>query len=183
MDIVAGIIVAGSLAIRTDIGGTAFNIALAASGIFALFAIVFSLIAFIDFYFDIQIVTDRRIIDINQNRLFDRQLSELNLEDVEDVSIQISGTLPTLFNYGDVIIQTAGERMNFHFHQVPHPREIASIISDLAEQVKRGTSAIGREPKGPVKGIISGKVVDNMTDLIRLGVHLPEHRHSVQEKL
>lgn len=183
MDIVSGILVAGSLAIRNDLGGLTFNIALAASGIFCLFAIVFSVIAFIDFYFDVQIVTDRRIIDVNQNRLFDRQLSELNLEDVEDVSIQISGALPTLFNYGDVVIQTAGERMNFHFQKVPRPREIASIISDLAEQVKRGVSAVGREPRGPVKGVISGKVVDNMTDLIRLGIHLPEHQASVQEKL
>ncbi len=176
MDVVAGVLIAGSMAIKSDLTPIMFNTSLAASGLFALFAIVFSLIAFIDFYFDIQIVTDRRIVDVNQNRLFDRELAELNLEDVEDVSIKISGTLPTLFNYGDVIIQTAGERMNFHFQHVPRPREIASIISDLAEQVKRGDQPNGRHPRGPVKGVISGKVVDSLPDLIRLGVHLNDQQ-------
>ena len=174
MDALAITMILGTLSIRSDLKPLEFNIALAASGIFALFVIVFSLIAFIDFYFDIQIVTDRRIIDVNQNRLFSRELAELNLEDVEDVSIQISGTMPTLFNYGDVIIQTAGERMNFHFQHVPRPREIASIISDLSEQVKRGVGPEGRRPRGPVKGVIGGQVVDNLTDLIRLGVRVPD---------
>lgn len=169
---VAIALLVGSMSIRADLGQLEFNLALAASGVFALFTIVFSIIAFIDFYFDIQIVTDRRIIDVNQNRLFSRDLAELNLEDVEDVSIKISGTLPTIFNYGDVTIQTAGEHTNFHFLHVPRPREIAAIVSDLSEQVKRGIGTEGRRPTGPVKGVIGDRVVDNFTDLIHLGVRL-----------
>lgn len=172
MMVVAVILISGSLAFRDSLSPLFFNIALAASGLFALFAIVFSLIAFIDFYFDIQIVTDRRIIDVNQNRLFNRQLSELNLEDVEDVSVHINGAIPTLFSYGNITIQTAGEQTNFHFINVPHPREIAAVISDLAEQAKRGDENETRIPQGTVKGVISGRTVGSVTDLIRLGVHL-----------
>lgn len=172
MGLVGLVLLITTLALQSQLSALPYNVMLTASGLFLLFSIVFSLVVWIDFYFDIQIVTDRRIIDVNQNRLFDRHVAELNLEDIEDVSVQVSGALPTLFNYGDVVIQTAGERANFHFRHIPHPREVGTIISDLAEQAKRGVPTLERYPTSEATGVIAGRVIKTQQDLIRLGVHL-----------
>ena len=115
------------------------------------------LIGWIDFYFDIHIVTNERVIDIDQNGLFNRRVSELSLDNVEDASNSTVGILPNIFNYGNVEIQTAGTKPNFVFEFVAHPREMAEIIIDLAEQYRQN----GGNHEGPrcrFKKIIDGKL-------------------------
>lgn len=90
-----------------------------------------ALYGFIDYYLDVYIVTDMRIVDIKQDGFFKRAISELNLRQVQDVNARVNGIFPTLFHYGDVIIQTAGERENFVFISIPHPYETSKKIVDL----------------------------------------------------
>ena len=40
---------------------------------------------------------------------------------------------PTLLSYGNIFIQTAGEKERFDFEQVPHPDQIRDQIIKLAE--------------------------------------------------
>lgn len=76
------------------------------------------------------IVSDKNITQVLQIGLFDRKVSELSLGNVEDVTAQQRGILPTLFNYGVVIIETAGEQNNFTFRYCPNPNAYAKAISD-----------------------------------------------------
>jgi len=92
------------------------------------------LYGFIDYYLDVYIVTDSRIVDIKQNGLFKREISELHLHQVQDVNAKVNGLFPTLFHYGEVFVQTAGEADNFIFHSVPHPYRISKEIIDLHEK-------------------------------------------------
>jgi hypothetical protein len=138
-------------------------------GIFQLFGLIVFLTAILDFYYDIMIVTDRRIVDIDQEQLFFRSISELNLTDVEDVNSSVSGFFQTIFGYGTVTIQTAGTKANFIALNFRHPREIASIITDLADQAKRGVKDIERKPESSVIGIIEDKEIRSFDDLARLG--------------
>jgi hypothetical protein len=78
-------------------------------------------------------VTNERIVDITQNGFFRRDIAELHLHQVQDVSANEDGMLPTFFHYGDITIQTAGERENFIFKSVPHPYTISKKIIDLHE--------------------------------------------------
>lgn len=97
------------------------------------------LYGFIDYYLDIYIITNKRIVDIKQNGFFKREISELNLRQVQDVKASVNGFFATLFHYGEVDIQTAGERENFNFKAIPHPYRISKVIIDLHEQtIKRG---------------------------------------------
>lgn len=89
---------------------------------------------FIDYYLDVYILTDRRIVDIKQNGLFNRAISELNLRQVQDVNACVDGVFPTLLHYGDVLIQTAGTQENFSFQSIPHPYEMSKKIIDLHEK-------------------------------------------------
>lgn len=93
---------------------------------------VFFLSQFTDYYLDINIVTNDRIIDINQKGLFGRSVSELDLTRVQDVNSEIKGIIPTMLGYGTVVVQTAANEENFHFEQVANPNYIRQRILELA---------------------------------------------------
>lgn len=90
-------------------------------------------IIWIDYYLDVWIVTGQRIINIEQLGLFRREISELDHIKIQDVTSDIKGIIPTLFNYGYVYIQTAGEKERFVFKQVPDPVKIRNIIMQLQQ--------------------------------------------------
>ncbi len=93
------------------------------------------------YYLNIQIVTNKRILDINQASVFSQKISELTLPNIEDVSSEVTGFLGTILAYGRVEVQTAGERENFIFDKVPDPHEIEKLIFSLldkSEQSKNG---------------------------------------------
>lgn len=160
---------------------TFYNWAVAISGAFMLFTIGFATVAWLDFYFDVHIVTDRRIVDINQNRLFSRDVSELSLEDIEDVSVNFNGVFSTFFNYGSIEIQTAGTRANFHFQDIARPREVASVITDLSDQAKKGIAEHYRFPQCEVKGVINNEVIMTREGLIKQGALRPDEKMNLVE--
>ena len=84
--------------------------------------------SFVDYHLDIWVLTDQRIINIEQRGLFDRIISELNITKVQDVTSETHGHLQTLLDYGNVYIQTAAEQQRFAFLQVPHPEEVARLV-------------------------------------------------------
>lgn len=99
-----------------------------------LFILVLFLEQFVDYYLDLWIVTNERIIDINQVGLFKRTVAELDLKKIQDVSSDITGFFATFFNYGDVGIQSAGATQKFGFHKVPKPHEVRTQVLKLAEK-------------------------------------------------
>lgn len=104
---------------------------------FFLFAWLFLFQHFMDYYLDSWIVTTKRILSIEQRGLFHRTMSELRLYRVQDVTAAIEGFWPTMFNYGEVEIQTAGERRRFLFEQVGSPNHVSKVILELSEVDRR----------------------------------------------
>lgn len=113
---------------------TAEAVVVLTASIYYLFIWVSCFTIFIDFYLDIWIVTSHRIIDIEQKGLFNHQVAEQSLDMVQDVSSRVKGIIPTLLDYGTVLIQTAGTRTLFEFQQTSMPAQVARTISNLAEQ-------------------------------------------------
>ncbi len=79
------------------------------------------------------VVTNENIIQVLQFSLLNRQISQLNLANVQDVSVDQKGLIPTLLNYGSVEIETAGEAANFKFPHVENPNRIAKLIIEAHE--------------------------------------------------
>ncbi len=111
-----------------------------AAGIFSTVTSVYYLglltslfIIFVLYYLNIHIVSEERIVDIDQVGLLLHEVSELNIETIEDVSSKTSGLLGNILNYGTVYIQTAGATEKFEFNNVPDPEHIAKIILELYE--------------------------------------------------
>lgn len=103
---------------------------------YALIWAVLLMIAWINFYLDVWIVTNERIINIEQVRLFDRIVSEQKLFRVQDVTTQVTGILAGMMHYGDVSVQTAGQQERFMFEQIPHPEKVAQIIMHLLDSIE-----------------------------------------------
>lgn len=103
--------------------------------VYTLFLTLSLFLIWLIYYLNVQIITDRRIVDIDQVGLFHHEVSELHIENIEDVTSDISGILGTIFNYGDVYVQTAGTIERFEFNGVPDPGAINKLILDLYEQI------------------------------------------------
>jgi Bacterial PH domain len=97
------------------------------------------------YYLNINIVTDQRIVDINQVGLFGRQVSELQLENIEDTTSESHGLLATVFDYGNVYIQTAGAKERFEFQNIAHPEDVKKMVLDLYEKAVGKNSTLKKE--------------------------------------
>jgi len=106
---------------------------------YVLFVMLFSFTQFVDYYLDVWIVTNKRIINIEQKGLFARVVSEKELSRMQDVTSEVKGFLETFLHYGNVFIQTAGEKERFVFQQVPEATEVAQKISNLVSKTRETT--------------------------------------------
>jgi len=86
---------------------------------------------FLGWFFNVNIVTDERILDFDFHNLVHKEVSEAKIEDIQDVTYTIGGTVGTVINYGNVLIQTAAEEQKFEFLKIPNPDKAAKILREL----------------------------------------------------
>ncbi len=87
--------------------------------------------SFLDWFFSVFIVTDERIFDVDFLNLVYREISEANIDQIQDVTVTMGSVIRTVFGYGDVIIQTASEVPRIEFEAVPNPDRVAKILREL----------------------------------------------------
>lgn len=96
----------------------------------------FILAKFLGWYFNIYIVTDERVVDIDFYYLLYKRFSQAELNKIQDISYASGGIFATFFNYGNVTIETAGEMPNLEFDKVPYPEKVVETVRNLTEQIK-----------------------------------------------
>ncbi|KKU48743.1 MAG: hypothetical protein UX67_C0010G0004 [Candidatus Woesebacteria bacterium GW2011_GWF2_46_8] len=96
-----------------------------------LITTAFILESFLTWFFNVYLITDERIVDIDFLNLLYKEVSDANIDKIQDVTYKMAGAVRTLFNYGDVLIQTASEVPNFDFLAVPRPDKVATVLQDL----------------------------------------------------
>jgi len=83
---------------------------------------------FILWYFTIYIVTDQRIRQVTQKGIFGREVIDLRLSKVQNISYNIPGFSGEIFKFGTIVIQTfVGDLV---IHNVEHPVEIYNKLQD-----------------------------------------------------
>ncbi|MBP7060656.1 MAG: PH domain-containing protein [Candidatus Moranbacteria bacterium] len=115
-------------------GGDALSFFAFAQNTLLLFVWLYGFLVWIDYYFDVWIVTNERIVNIEQRGLFNRRISELRFSRVQDVTATVDGLIPTVLNFGNVNVQTAAEEEHFVFRQVADPFAIKDRVMTLARQ-------------------------------------------------
>jgi len=102
-----------------------------------IFLWLYGFLVWLDYYLDVWIVTNERIINIEQKGLFTRRISELRLARVQDVTTTVNGFVSTVLNFGDVHVQTAAEEEHFVFRQVGDPFAVKDEIMRLSREVAK----------------------------------------------
>ncbi len=92
---------------------------------------------FVTFYLDLLIVTNDRLLKIDQQGLFARTVSELDLCNVQDVTSDVHGFFPSFFHYGTLRIQTASAVERFTFPHIARPEMLRQAILDLSVEDKK----------------------------------------------
>ncbi len=98
-------------------------------------------IVWTDYHLDVWILTDKRIIDIEQCGFFRREVSSFRYEQIQDMTVKIGGMIPTFLNFGTLEVQTAGTAAKFHMHGVSDPNGLRDIISDHIDEQERSPTA------------------------------------------
>ncbi len=91
-------------------------------------------VIFTNYYLDVWIITDQRIVDIEQFNLFSRDVSEFRMDRVQDITVEVRGIIPTLLGFGDLGIQTAGTHPQFRISGIPDPYEVKDRIIKIHDQ-------------------------------------------------
>ncbi|RJO61162.1 PH domain-containing protein [candidate division WS5 bacterium] len=86
---------------------------------------------FLFWYFNIYLVTDQRLIDVVSHTLLSRDTTTVFLSEVQSARAKVRGVGGLIFNYGDVIIETAARQQSIEFLGVPKPDLVADRIHDL----------------------------------------------------
>lgn len=101
-----------------------------------LVAIIFLLLSFWIWRNNMGLITNKHIVDIDQYGLFSKSVATLTLDKIQDIKASIKGFWQTIFRYGTLEIQTAGEHDNFIFDYVSDPYFIKSKILEVHREFR-----------------------------------------------
>lgn len=114
--------------VSLDISQYTALIAFAVAG-WSVLALMVGFSTWTHYYLDLWIITDRRIILVDQVHFFNRNVSIFRLERLQDIEFYVKGIIPTLLNFGTIRAQTASAfESNFKTNGLPDPRGLQSTI-------------------------------------------------------
>lgn len=93
--------------------------------------------SFLGWYYNLYIITDERLIDVDFYSLIYKSVSETKLDKIEDVTATTAGVLGAMFDYGSITIQTAAEQREFELGSVPHPAKVTKFLNELMLEEER----------------------------------------------
>lgn len=101
---------------------------------------MFLYIHWLNYELDLIVVTDSRLIAVEQKSFLNRAVGETYLDKVQEVSFQVKGLFANLFDYGHILPKTAGSTSRFDMTFSPRPMENARKLNNIidAYKVRRG---------------------------------------------
>jgi len=145
------------------------TMALIAGALLALIPLLFALYLIVDHYNDDYIVTNKRVVHEERFFLIRELRTEAPLRTVQDIQQSQEGLLAQLLDFGDLIIETAGERGHVIFRQIPNPAETRDAIFEQIRRVQAGARA---EERAAIR--------DTMRQ--HFGIHPPQERTTPPER-
>jgi uncharacterized membrane protein YdbT with pleckstrin-like domain len=107
--------------------------------VFLCILLFFGIYKWLVWYFDVFIITDMRVIDIEQVGLFHRTVHEAAMSRIQDVTYSVDGFFSTLWNYGTVTVRTASEEA-LSLRKVPDPEGVHEAIVELQKLAHSDTA-------------------------------------------
>lgn len=94
--------------------------------------------AFMQWYYNVAIITDKRIVALKVVSVFQHDYIEILWRKVQDVSHDSVGPLHSMFDIGNMYIDTAGEGVDLTLPFLPSPRDVQDVIDNLVELAHKG---------------------------------------------
>lgn len=114
-------------------GSSTSLVILVAGVLFAAITLVVSAVYGYIYGNNVMLVTSDKIAQVIYSSPINRKISQLNISDVQDVTIQQTGIFSRLFNFGTLVIETAGEQQNYTFTFAANPHYCAKEIMSARE--------------------------------------------------
>jgi len=114
--------------------GNIMYLNLAIGAVSVLIGWIIFFVAWTDYYLDSWLITNKRLIDIEQKGLFSRDVATLRLDKMQDVTFAMEGIFATMIGYGEVRVQTAGTQTEFKMSHVSNPRKVAEMILKIQNE-------------------------------------------------
>jgi len=127
--------------------------------IYLLAVLGFFYIAWLDYYLDVFVLTNKRILRFEQLVLFGQKVSETSYQHVQDVSSQVRGLIQTMLNIGVVFVETAGENENFSFNLIKDPGNVAAQILELQKNLWEGEGLKQFDDDGNLLPVAEDKII------------------------
>lgn len=121
----------------TDFSGAARAASIVVAALWVGYWLIAGYFTWFRYQHDVWVITDQRLIDGLRRHWFHRQVASADLVDIEDVSVQRAGLLPTLFDFGDLRVQTAGEQSNFVLAGIPRPAQVLTVLDAARDDARR----------------------------------------------
>jgi len=107
-----------------------------------LTAVFYGLREFYIWFMNVFIITNKRIIDIDQKGFFNRTVSEADYEKIMDLSYSVKGFFQTVLKLGTIKIQAAGIKL-----AVKNVKNVVKINQVIADLVKEETGQVLKAKK------------------------------------
>lgn len=138
-------------------GGTTSSSARIGAGLAFLLitvgSMLFAFVANIIYWGNHWVVTTDSITQMQQTSLFNRESSQLSLGNLEDMAAEKKGVLATIFNFGILKAETAGEREKFLLAYCPRPEFYAQKILMAREAFEQAHHGGKQEPNPAYKKV------------------------------
>ena len=99
------------------------------------FVASYALFKFINWYYDVYVVTNERILYFDFDVWAGQSILDVPLGDIIDMSEKVVGMGPTIFGYGEVEFKTAS-MSTIHMDKIPYPTWFRDIFADLIKFVR-----------------------------------------------
>lgn len=98
---------------------------------------------------DLLIITNHRIIDVDQQGVFARTVNEIMYTNMQDPAWSKKSPLDFMLGIGRVSARSNSGSLTIEATHVPHPKELHQLVSELAHRAMAGTDKISHEPEPP----------------------------------
>lgn len=106
--------------------------------IIATVSLFFTYIAGFVYQNNILILTNEKVAQILYRNLIDRKISQVSLGELQDITVDQKGLLARLFQYGTLVLETAGEQNNYNFTFTRYPHHCAKELVEAHDMsIKR----------------------------------------------
>lgn len=104
--------------------------------VFWMYYSMFLYISWLNHELDLFVITNNRVICIEQKSFLNRAVGECTLDKIQEVSIETKGFFANILDYGTVTLKTAWSTTNFDMTFSPRPMQSSRYINNIVDRYR-----------------------------------------------